>query len=47
MNESTEQRAEWIRPEVHDLPRLTELTLATGGIPGGDTAPNAGGGVIP
>lgn len=29
-------RAQWTPPQVSELPRLTELTLATGpGIPGG------------
>lgn len=33
---ATAERRSWIAPRVQDLPRLTELTLATGGaIPGG------------
>jgi hypothetical protein len=32
----TSRRRAWVRPQVTDLPRLTELTLLTGGgIPGG------------
>ena len=27
----TAPRREWIAPEIRDLPRLTELTLQTGG----------------
>lgn len=46
MNESTKQREAWIKPMVYDLSRLTELTLTTGGIPGGDFATNSGGGVL-
>lgn len=30
----TTSRREWIAPVVHDLPRLTQLTLQTGNIPG-------------
>jgi len=36
----------WVRPQVADLPRLTELTLQTGpGIPGGGN-PNGGGSTV-
>jgi hypothetical protein len=41
-------RAEWQSPEVTPLPRLTELTLATGGgIPGGGGTGGSGSTVIP
>lgn len=40
-------RRAWVRPEVADLPRLTELTLQTGpGIPGGGGAGGGGSTVI-
>jgi len=43
-----EPRAPWSSPVVTDLPRLTELTLATGGgIPGGGGTGGAGSTVIP
>jgi hypothetical protein len=39
-------RRAWVRPEVADLPRLTELTLQTGpGIPGGG-GPGGGGSTV-
>ncbi|HET6229163.1 MAG TPA: hypothetical protein VFE05_03730 [Longimicrobiaceae bacterium] len=38
-------RQVWIAPQVEVLPRLRDLTLQSGGgIPGGDLAPNDGGG---
>jgi hypothetical protein len=41
-------RHAWTRPEVTDLPRLTELTLQTGsGIPGGGGTGGGGSTVIP
>ena len=41
-------RAAWEAPEVSPLPRLTELTLATGGgIPGGGGTGGGGSTVIP
>ncbi|HEX8245105.1 MAG TPA: hypothetical protein VF541_16460 [Longimicrobium sp.] len=40
-------RRPWVKPAVADLPRLTELTLATGpGIPGSGTPQNGGGTVF-
>jgi hypothetical protein len=36
-------RRPWVAPRVEVLPRLTELTLVTGGIPG-ECDPNSGGG---
>jgi hypothetical protein len=42
------QRRAWVRPEVADLPRLTELTLQTGpGIPGNGGPGGGGSTVIP
>ena len=47
-DERTVPRAEWQTPEVTPLPRLTELTLATGGgIPGGGGTGGSGSTVIP
>lgn len=44
----TATRAAWESPEVTPLPRLTELTLATGGgIPGGGGTGGSGSTVIP
>lgn len=41
-------RRAWVRPEVADLPRLTELTLQTGpAIPGGGGPGGGGSTVIP
>ena len=41
-------RSPWVAPRVEALPRLTELTLATGGgIPGGGGTGGAGSTVIP
>lgn len=41
-------RRTWVRPEVADLPRLTELTLQTGpAIPGGGGTGGSGSTVIP
>jgi len=41
-------RRAWLRPEVADLPRLTELTLQTGpGIPGNGGTGGGGSTVIP
>lgn len=38
-DEGPEKLQPWVRPEVVELPPLTELTLQTGGIPGsGSTA---------
>lgn len=40
-------RRAWVRPQVADLPRLTELTLQTGpGIPGGGGTGGGGGTVV-
>ncbi|HEX6747805.1 MAG TPA: hypothetical protein VF092_10980 [Longimicrobium sp.] len=44
----TVQRRRWEAPSVTDLPRLSELTLATGpGIPGGGGTGGGGSTVIP
>jgi hypothetical protein len=41
-------RRPWESPRVTDLPRLTELTLATGpGIPGGGSPGGGGSTVVP
>jgi hypothetical protein len=41
-------RRPWVAPVVADLPRLTELTLATGpGIPGGGSPGGGGSTVVP
>jgi hypothetical protein len=41
-------RRAWVAPRVADLPRLTELTLQTGGgIPGGGGTGGGGSTVIP
>jgi hypothetical protein len=41
-------RLPWVAPRVEALPRLTELTLATGGgIPGGGGTGGSGSTVIP
>jgi hypothetical protein len=41
-------RRPWVRPAVTDLPRLTELTLATGpGIPGSGGTGGGGSTVVP
>ena len=41
-------RPPWVAPRVEALPRLTELTLATGGgIPGGGGTGGSGSTVIP
>lgn len=39
----------WIRPEIHDLPRLSDLTLQSGGgeIPGGGGTGGGGSTVVP
>lgn len=39
----------WIRPAIHDLPRLSELTLQSGGneIPGGGGTGGGGSTVVP
>lgn len=45
---SAPTRQPWESPRVSDLPRLTELTLATGpGIPGGGGPGGGGSTVIP
>jgi hypothetical protein len=45
---SPQPRSPWETPEVTPLPRLTELTLATGGgIPGGGGTGGSGSTVIP
>ena len=45
---SPQSRLQWETPEVTPLPRLTELTLATGGgIPGGGGTGGGGSTVIP
>lgn len=38
------RKAAWVAPSVDEMPRLTELTLQTGGggIPGGDVIGSAG-----
>lgn len=42
------ERSPWVAPLVEALPRLTELTLATGGgIPGGGGTGGSGSTVIP
>lgn len=42
------ERSPWVPPLVEVLPRLTELTLATGGgIPGGGDTGGSGSTVIP
>ena len=40
-------RRPWESPRVTDLPRLTELTLATPGIPGSGSPGGGGSTVIP
>jgi hypothetical protein len=41
-------RSPWVAPRVEGLPRLTELTLTTGGgIPGGGGTGGSGSTVIP
>ena len=45
---SAPRRNAWVRPEVADLPRLTELTLQTGpGIPCGGGTGGGGSTVCP
>jgi hypothetical protein len=40
-------RQEWIEPRVIELPRLNELTLQSGGIPGGGGTGGGGSTVVP
>lgn len=40
-------RAEWITPAVTQLPRLSELTLQSGAIPGGGGTGGGGSTVVP
>jgi hypothetical protein len=42
-------RRQWVAPEVKDLPRLSELTLQSGGneIPGGGGTGGGGSTVVP
>ena len=37
----------WISPRIHTLPRLTEITLQSGGIPGGGGTGGGGSTVVP
>ena len=37
----------WISPRIHNLPRLTEITLQSGGIPGGGGTGGGGSTVVP
>ena len=39
-------RRAWVRPEVADLPRLTELTLQTGPVIPGGGGPGGGGSTV-
>jgi len=40
------QRSVWVAPEVKDLPRLTDLTLQTGGDIPGEGSTGGGGGTV-
>lgn len=40
------QRSAWVAPEVRDLPRLTDLTLQTGGGVPGEGSTGGGGGTV-
>jgi hypothetical protein len=40
------QRSVWVAPEVRDLPRLTDLTLQTGGDIPGEGGTGGGGGTV-
>jgi hypothetical protein len=40
-------RRQWVAPVVLDLPRLTDLTLTTGAIPGGGSTSGSGSTVVP
>lgn len=35
-------KAAWVAPAIEEMPRLTELTLQTGGIPGGNVIGTGG-----
>lgn len=41
------QKQNWKTPRVTDLPRLTEITLQSGGIPGGGGTGGGGSTVVP
>ena len=40
-------RQKWIEPRVTELPRLNEITLQSGGIPGGGGTGGGGSTVVP
>jgi hypothetical protein len=40
-------KAKWISPRIIELPRLNEITLQSGGIPGGGGTGGGGSTVVP
>lgn len=44
---SRNSRKKWIEPRITELPRLNQLTLQSGGIPGGGGTGGGGSTVVP
>lgn len=47
IDEGSRERTQWVQPEVKPLKRLNELTLQSGGIPGGGGTGGGGSTVVP